>query len=297
MARSLTNSHLRALLGTVFTLISLGCGNDSADIGAISPANITVTPGEVLLLPEEASALEAKVYDLEGRLLRDREITWSSSNPGIASVSLSGVVTALAPGTASIGAHSEQSVGFAEIVVQPDFQLPLGQHVVVTEMGTPTTECPDQEGGLRVDGSRDCSHAGLARYSLDLADPEQWEGSPDAPAAQEVFAAADGTIIDICLQPPTEITCGPNGPFVLIQHSGGFLTMYAHVDPASISLRRKTPVLRGQPLGTMGAWGADPAPWLHFEVRHQPEGGTAASILESLRIEGRRMRDYKVTGP
>jgi len=230
-------------------------------------------------------------------VLTGPDIQWSSSAPDIVSVSSTGEVAALAVGRASIGAYSGQSVGFARVVVQLNFRLPVsggGAWLVVTEIGSPAPECAGNEGGLRLDGSRDCSHAGISRYSLDLADAGQWSGAlPDTPAP-EVVAAADGTITDICIQPPVEVTCGTNGPFVLVEHAGGFSTIYAHLDPGSVSLRRKTAVSRGQPLGTMGAWGTFPAPWVHFELRHENKGAGAARVLDALVVSGRTLREYGV---
>jgi hypothetical protein len=272
------------------------CGEDSAGVEAVSSVRITVIPSDLVLNPGASARLEVTVHDGEGELLEDREISWSSSNPSIVSVSQAGVVTALDVGRALIGAYSEQSVGFARVVVPLNFRLPVSstsRWLVVTEAGSLAPECSGSEGGLRLDGGRDCSHAGLSRYSLDLADADQWTGAEPAAPAPEVVAAADGTITDICIQPPGEVTCGRDGPFILIEHTGGFTTFYAHLDPGSVSLRRKTAVRRGQPLGTMGAWGTDPAPWLHFELRYENKGASEASVLEPVTVNGRRMRDYR----
>jgi hypothetical protein len=273
----------------------VGCGDDSTGIRTLPGVKITVAPTDLVLTTGASARLEATVYDGEGRLLPGREIQWSSSAPDIVSVSQTGVVTALAVGKASIGAYSEQSVGFGRVVVQLNLRLPIpGERrwLIVTEIGTPAVECPGNEGGLRMAGSRDCTHSGISRYSLDLADADQWDGLMAGSPAPEVLAAADGTITDICIQPPSEVTCGPNGPFILVEHGGDFSTIYAHLDPSSVTLRRKTVVSRGQLLGTMGAWGTDPAPWLHFELHYENKGASASSVLESLQLSGRTMREY-----
>jgi murein DD-endopeptidase MepM/ murein hydrolase activator NlpD len=109
----------------------------------------------------------------------------------------------------------------------------------------------------------------------------------------EVLASADGIITDVCLQPLPEITCGPNGPFVQVEHRAGFLTIYGHLDPASVTLRRKTPVAQGQPLGMAGAWGTDSAPWIHFELRHDNQGAGSGLVLETLDLEGRKFSEYR----
>ena len=55
------------------------------------------------------------------------------------------------------------------------------------------------------------------------------------------------------------------GNLVIIQHSGGWMTVYAHMD--SMSVKRGTRVSVGQPIGTIGMTGKVDKPQLHFEIR------------------------------
>ena len=55
------------------------------------------------------------------------------------------------------------------------------------------------------------------------------------------------------------------GNLIIIQHSGGWMTVYAHLD--SIGLRRGARVNVGQKIGTVGASGKVDRPQLHFEIR------------------------------
>jgi hypothetical protein len=276
-------------------LWTTACGGDPTSIRAPSGVNITVTPSQLTLSVGDTASLVATIRDAEGVALTSPEIRWSSSAPDIVAVSATGRVTALREGTASVGAYAGQSVEFAQVVVQAEFRLPLRHWRVVTEMGGLAPACPESEGGLRQDSTYDCSHAGISRYSLDLVSAIDEQLSPDLPDIREVLASADGTITDICLQPLPEITCGANGPYILVEHEGGFLTVYAHLDPASVSLRRKTPVTRRQPLGLMGSFAADTIPWLHFEMRRQSGGGAnAESVLNRVELGGRTFFEYSV---
>lgn len=290
---------VRAILALTAGLASPACDRQSTEPEPFPAVTVTVAPDLLTLSVGERALLVATVRDSAGRTLAGRTVNWASSAPEVASVSSGGQVTALAAGQTTIGAYADQRVGFARIVVQEAFTLPLpgGRHwLLLTEVGTPTGSCPAGEGGLRQDGGRDCSHAGVSRYSLDFAAVTQEEGALTGVQPVEVLAAADGTVIDVCLQPPTEITCGPNGPFVTVEHRGGFVAIYAHLDPSSVTIRRKTPVTRGQPLGTMGAWGADKDAWVHFELRFEGQGAAAASVLERLVVDGRTLTEYRV-GP
>lgn len=55
------------------------------------------------------------------------------------------------------------------------------------------------------------------------------------------------------------------GNVVLVKHSGGFITVYAHLDQIYVS--KGAQVLRGQPLGTAGITGGVSDPQVHFEIR------------------------------
>jgi murein DD-endopeptidase MepM/ murein hydrolase activator NlpD len=270
-------------------LFCLACSDEPAGLRTLPVVTIMVTP-ETLTLPIGATAtLEASVSDLDGQPLPGREIAWSSSAPSVASVSPTGVVTAISPGSASIGAYSEQSAGFAHVVVQLSFRLPVAPGSILrSEMGSPTTLCAGGEGGLREDGRWECSHAGISRYSLDFRAPE------GGPAGTQVGAAADGTVRDVCLRPPSETTCGPDGPFVYIDHGWGFGSLYSHLDPASVTIRRKTAVFQGQAIGRMGTWGGAPYPWTHFELRYRNQEPAQRAVLDQLLIGGRKLAEYRI---
>ena len=269
--------------------VCLACSDEPAGLRAPPPLTIAVAPGAVTLLVGASATLDATVTDTEGRAVHDARIEWSSSAPDVASVSPAGAVTAVSPGAASIVASSEQSAGFAHIVVQLDFRLPVSPGSVLrSEIGSATTLCPGGEGGLREDGGLECSHAGISRFSLDFRAPEgNAEGTP-------VGAAADGTVRDVCLRPPPEITCGPEGPFVYIDHGNGFASQYSHLDPASITIRRKSAVLQGETVGRMGTWGSAPYAWTHFELRYRNQEPAQRAVLGQLLLEGRKLSEYRI---
>jgi murein DD-endopeptidase MepM/ murein hydrolase activator NlpD len=272
------------------TLLSLGCGDEPAGVRTVSGVSIDVTPGAVTLPVGASTTLKASVSDLEGRPLSTGEIQWSSSAPDVVAVSPTGNATALSPGSATISAESELSVGFAHVVVQLDFRLPVGPMAVLrTEIGRQTPSCPGGEGGLREDGGWECSHAGLSRYSLDF------RAADAMPAAALVGAAGDGVVRDVCLQPPPEVTCGPDGPFVYVDHGFGFVSFYSHLDPASVTVRRKQEVVLGQEIGRMGTWAPEPYAWTHFELRYRNPPTAQPAVLDQLLIAGRTMSEYRVS--
>ncbi len=110
-------------LGTV-TITATSEGKSGA-----SSVTVTLIPvNSVQVVPSSASIAAGGTRNLDARLLDDdgnvigaggRPITWSSSNSGIASVSQSGVVTAVATGQTTITAVCEGKSGTATISVTP----------------------------------------------------------------------------------------------------------------------------------------------------------------------------------
>ena len=80
-------------------------------------AEVVVTPGEAALLVGQTVALSAAALDDEGDPVPGATVSWSSSDPGVASVSAAGVVTAEGPGSATITATSNGRSGAAEVSV------------------------------------------------------------------------------------------------------------------------------------------------------------------------------------
>jgi len=88
---------------------------------------VLVGPTASLLVPQQTVQLTAVMRDADGTFLNDRSVVWSSSAPTVASVSTAGLVTAVAPGSASITATSEGRSGAASISVgEGGFLAPSG---------------------------------------------------------------------------------------------------------------------------------------------------------------------------
>ena len=97
----------------------------------VSPApvaTVVVSPSSASLVVGQALAFEADPRSASGQPLSGRVVTWSSNPSQVASVSSSGLVIAVAPGTATITASSEGRSGTAHVVVE----APTVQRVEVT---------------------------------------------------------------------------------------------------------------------------------------------------------------------
>jgi uncharacterized protein YjdB len=107
--------------GTAVISATSGGRSGSATVSVIPVpvASVSVSPPSATLEPAQALTLTAEVRDANDAVVTDRVVTWASSNTAVATVSATGVVTAVAPGTATITATSETQSGSATITVQP----------------------------------------------------------------------------------------------------------------------------------------------------------------------------------
>ncbi|MDD9901723.1 MAG: M23 family metallopeptidase [Alphaproteobacteria bacterium] len=80
------------------------------------------------------------------------------------------------------------------------------------------------------------------------------------PRGTPVAAAADGKVAYV------GDGLKSYGNLVLIRHSGGMVTAYAHL--SAVSVRQGMTVKKGQVIGAVGETGAVDSPQLHFEVRN-----------------------------
>lgn len=89
----------------------------TANTSAPAVASVTVSPPTTTLAVGASATLTATVKASNGTVLTGRTVTWSSSAPNVATVSNSGVVTAVAAGNATITATSEGKSGTASVTV------------------------------------------------------------------------------------------------------------------------------------------------------------------------------------
>jgi hypothetical protein len=95
-------------------------GSVAVTVNPVPIATIAVVPNEFTLRVTQTTTLTAEARDAQGQPLTNRTFSWSSSAPSVATVDQSGVVTAVAVGTATINATSEGRTGSATITVAPE---------------------------------------------------------------------------------------------------------------------------------------------------------------------------------
>ena len=90
----------------------------SATLTVLAPvASVTVVLGSASIASNGTTQATATPKDASGNALSGRTVSYSSSNTAVATVSTSGVVTALTPGTSNISAAVEGQTGVAVVTV------------------------------------------------------------------------------------------------------------------------------------------------------------------------------------
>jgi hypothetical protein len=107
--------------GVTITASSEGkSGTASVTITAVPPvaaASVSISPATATVNIGQTQQLTATVRDASGNVLAGRTVAWSSGNTAAATVSGSGLVTAVAAGSATITASSGTASGTAAITV------------------------------------------------------------------------------------------------------------------------------------------------------------------------------------
>lgn len=107
------------------TITATSEGQSGTSAITVSPtltpvATVTVSPPSATLNVGATQQLTATTLDANGNTLSGRSSTWSSDAPSIAAANAStGLVTAIAPGSATISATSEGQTGTSAVTVTP----------------------------------------------------------------------------------------------------------------------------------------------------------------------------------
>ena len=96
---------------------ALGCGGGGGVAGPPPVATLSVTLAQTSVVIGETTTATATPRDAGGTVLTGRAITWSSDNTAVATVSATGVVTAVSTGAARIIAGSEGQSGSATVTI------------------------------------------------------------------------------------------------------------------------------------------------------------------------------------
>ena len=91
-----------SLINLIFaSLLLLSC-DDSKSAAELVPESINITPGSIIIKPEEKQQLRAQILTIDKQTIDDMVITWSSDNESVAIVDQKGLLTGKSQGTTYI---------------------------------------------------------------------------------------------------------------------------------------------------------------------------------------------------
>jgi uncharacterized protein YjdB len=122
-------------------------------VSVIPVATVVVTPNANPVVVGQTVQLKGEPRDASGQALLGRPIVWTTSASSIASVSSTGLVTAIAPGNATITATSEGKVGSATVTVSPKpvssvIVSPSQSTIIVGQTAQLTAQVTDEQGNV-----------------------------------------------------------------------------------------------------------------------------------------------------
>lgn len=91
-----------SLINMIFaSLLLLSC-DDTKSAAELVPESINITPGSIIIKPEEKQQLRAQILTIDKQTIDDMVITWSSDNESVAIVDQKGLLTGKSQGTTYI---------------------------------------------------------------------------------------------------------------------------------------------------------------------------------------------------
>jgi len=119
MGRINLNYWIFPVILVILSALPIGCGKSTEEVIANAQTGVMVkmTGGKRVLSVGETQTFAARLSDLAGNSVEGK-VTWSSSDPAIATVDANGVVTAVAPGQTVIGASCGEETARRKIRVK-----------------------------------------------------------------------------------------------------------------------------------------------------------------------------------
>jgi hypothetical protein len=109
----------RCVAAVLAAALAAACA-DPVATGLDRVASVSVAPVSASVAVGATASLAATVLGADGQLVTDVPVTWHSSDPALANVSSSGVVSGVMVGTVTITARADTREGSAQVIVYSD---------------------------------------------------------------------------------------------------------------------------------------------------------------------------------
>jgi uncharacterized protein YjdB len=98
---------------------TLSCSTDALDPGRATVTSVVVTPDRLTVGVGASATLAVELRDAGGNRIDGRKVVWASKDPSVATVSGSGVVTGMSPGSVQVAATAEGKTAVVDVTVNP----------------------------------------------------------------------------------------------------------------------------------------------------------------------------------
>ncbi|HEV8400740.1 MAG TPA: Ig-like domain-containing protein [Gemmatimonadales bacterium] len=235
-------------------------GTSTVTVSAVPVASVQVTPARSAVTVGATVQLSAALRDANGNPLSGRVVTWATTDPAIANVGSTGLVTGVAVGAVTITATSEGQSGTADVTVGP---VPVASVTVtpstasVLELGTVqlTATLRDAAGNVLTGRSVTWSSGGPATASVSTTGlvTGQVAGSATITASSE---GQNGTAaITVTRAPVASVTVTPTPVSVLVGASASLTVTLRDANGALLTGRVVTWATSAPGVATVSATG------------------------------------------
>lgn len=279
----------RAFRALWSSALAVACGEDAGSGPSPPPgtkiAEITVTPASSSVLAGAAIQLEAVALDESGNRI-PAPFAWSTSDAAVATVTPTGLVTAVGPGEVLVSARAGGQSGAAALEsvdphVIPAFLSPVEPALVGFARNYFDHDVPVE--GTNLNGVHRTWWGEQGMPGLDGRAGYDWELAPGTPIRAVAAGTVEHATLEDTPEPCRELVNIPvSNSIVRIRHSlpGGvqLTTTYMHMD--RIDVAPGAQVAPGQQIGLAGTRGCALTTQLHFKVTRlsQTNGPAPAPI-------------------
>jgi hypothetical protein len=269
------------------------CGTDPVSTGA-AIASISVSPASPLLTALGLTQqFAASARDANGRVLTGKQIAWTSSTPGVASIEESGVATGMSNGSTTIRASAEGVSGTAsltvsQVVTAVEVESGSDTLTAIGDTTTLTAEASDAGGSPVPNASATWTSSAPGIVSVDAAGVATAEANgvatltariSDIEATYEVSVVQQPSKLAVSQQPTATVLSGvafTQQPVVQLHDANG-----NNVEQASVPVTAAISSGAGTLAGTTTGRGS-----LHGPHDYRPVGG--AGIVLHVTLTHRR---------
>ena len=176
-------------------------------VSPVPVATVVVSPDSARLVAGATVDLSAAAYDANGNLLTGRGVSWFSDNPAVASVTATGVVTAVSAGVADVYATVEGKTDAARItvVVPPDTTEPTLNGLTTTPGAVDVSFGPQT---VTVRAAVADAGSGVAMVGGSFRSPSGAQGTPALSSSQPVSGTRASGVFEISFPIPAAAEAG-----------------------------------------------------------------------------------------